>query len=88
MPLRRLPPVIPKQIYRAAATIIPILQVKRLWYREVQYFAQGHTVKEPSLESSPGHLKPEPVQMAMPSTVTGQGRTSRELSRGKKECNP
>lgn len=65
----KLPPLIPKQLYEAATTIIPISQVRRLWYQEVKYLAQGHTVKESSLESSPGRLKPKPVQMAMPHAI-------------------
>lgn len=59
--------------------------MKRLWYREVKYLALGHTVKELSLEPRPGHPTPEPVQRTVPSTFTGQGRTLRELSQGKKE---
>jgi len=47
--------------------------VKRLWYREVKYLAQGHTAKEPSLEPSPGLPTPEPVQRTLPYTVTGRG---------------
>lgn len=36
-----------------------ILQIIEWRHREVKCFAQGHTVKEPSLDSSPSHLKPE-----------------------------
>lgn len=56
--------------------------MRKLRHGEVWYSAQVYTAEEQSLESSPGHLKPELVQVTVPYSVAGQGRTSRELDRG------
>lgn len=49
-------------LLRAARHTIPILQMKKVRYREVEYLVQGHTtIKWQNQDLNPGSLVPDPI---------------------------